>query len=244
MSYILESIQNRTNQYVEYFSEFEWVINKLPPQSAQRIINFGCNIGRETVALACFSGATQVDGIDRSEQVIRQAQDELKYFKIDLKQTDIQFNHASSEIKQSFKSWVAELPSCVSPFLHRLKTATPTINYYTADFTQQTELTQNYYDLAYCRFVLNHIWTGNGDQIMGDIVMGLSALSEMSRVVRPGGYIAFEEPNGYEDKRFDYDAVCNELGLIKCYEFSRPYNGWNRESEGVLFLQRLYQKPE
>ena len=62
------------------------------------------------------------------------------------------------------------------------------VQFYTADITEPTELPPDYYDIAFCDYVLNHIWLDKGEAATQ------GAIEEMARVVRPGGLVAAHEP--------------------------------------------------
>lgn len=86
------------------------------------------------------------------------------------------------------------------------------VNYSVADFTRQTDLLEGHYDLAFCDFVLHHVWYD--PQRAHPLEDTAFAISEMARVVRPEGYVAAFELIQYDNKpTLDFQPLFDRAGL-------------------------------
>ncbi len=163
----------------EYFNQrillqkeqYHWLNQTLANEKIQvhRIANFGCQDGTETLTLGYILGVQEAWGIDKNEVEIMNAQRTLKTIQ---------------DIK-----WTRGVPTNAPAFL-RQQNIEHAVKFYTGDIKSITSaLPSEYFDLAFCHFVLYHIWLDQGGGRAAQ-----SAVQEMARVVRAGGIIAASEP--------------------------------------------------
>ena len=84
-----------------------------------------------------------------------------------------------------------------------------------ADFTQQTDLPDSYFDLAYCERVLYHIACEDTKPMMNHT---RAAVQEMARVIVPGGLVVAIEPctcSPDDDTPLRLTRFFSQLGLVE-----------------------------
>jgi len=176
--------------------KYEWLLRALAELKIQihQIANFGCGEGEETLTLACMLRVREATGIDKDEDEIkiRNAQSTLK--------------HIQNII------WNKDVPNDAPDFL-RQSSLEDVVKFYRADITKKsTDLPSNYYDLAFCHFVLHHIWLDQGGE---DATR--TAIREMARVVKIGGVVAACEltrRTGKEIFEINFKPLFEANGLI------------------------------
>jgi SAM-dependent methyltransferase len=164
-----------------YKEQILWLLDL--NENYDSIANFGCNIGYETLALMWLLNAREATGVDKDGDSIRQAQSLLSNIQMDIQSIQMAL-HYNPNIPSQFRS---ELQSYVENLGHL-----PFPTFVEGDMTEMTSLPSNHFDLAYCERVLYHIACNRSGRV-GDNV--LSAVEEMARVVKPGGFVAAIEPN-------------------------------------------------
>ena len=173
--------------------QYQWLMRPLAELEiqAQRIANFGCGDGRETLTLACMLRACEAAGVDKDEQNIRNAQSTLKTIQNII--------------------WVKGSPNDAPIFL-RQPCLEEVVRFYPVDIANKsTDLPSNYYDFAFCDFVLYHIWLDQGGENKTQ-----TAIREMVRVVRSGGVVAAREPTRRTGKpafEMDFEPLFERNGL-------------------------------
>jgi len=190
---------------------------------AEKIANFGCNIGGETLALMWVLGAREAIGLDIDEEEIRQAQDTLVSVQEEMQRIWRMLSYYPNEIAPDDKTWWNnEVPNF---FKKALLQGESNVTYVVSDITQPTGLPQDYYDVAFCDFVLHHIWYDDKrENAEGDTQF---AVKEMARVVKPSGIVAASELLQFSDKpKLDFGKLFEKAGLkifhMREYEANGP----------------------
>lgn len=161
--------------------KYQWLIESLKEREVQvnRIANFGCNDGSETLILMYLLAASEGVGIDKDTNDISNAQRTL-------------------EVIQSliWRDWIKGVPEHAPLFLRASYNShiTQFVKFYKADIAARTPLLSDYYDIAFCDFVLHHIWMGQDGEAKTQ-----EAINEMTRVVKPNGFVAIRELTEYID---------------------------------------------
>jgi len=150
--------------------EYQWLIEPLAALNLKigRLADFGCGEGQETLLLMCMLNAGEGVGIDKCDQSIRNAQNTLRTIQ------DI--------------IWVKGAPNDAPVFLKKSHLE-EVVKFYTRDITEPIQLPPDYYDIAFCNYVLYHIWLDQGGEDKTR-----KAIHELLQIVRPGGVIAVCEP--------------------------------------------------
>jgi SAM-dependent methyltransferase len=150
--------------------KYQWLIERLIKLDVQveRIADFGCGEGRETLALMYLLEASEAAGVDKNAQSIRNAQGTLKTIQNIILAKGV--------------------PNDAPGFL-RKASIEEVVKFYPGDIMEATKLPSNYYDIAFCDYVLYHIWLDQGGESSAQ-----KAIEEMARVVKLGGLVAAHEP--------------------------------------------------
>jgi SAM-dependent methyltransferase len=227
-------LQARISHLLSRKGELQWLVD-LGVQ-ATTIANFGCHIGGETLAIMWTLGASEAVGIDKDEQAVLQARDTLTYIQDDVKRIWLYMQHYSTEISEDDRTWWND---SVPSFFKRELLRDGCVSYLVRDITKPTGLPSGYYDVAFCDFVLHHIWYDAGRENPREDTS--SAIKEMTRVVRPGGVVAASELVQYPDKqRLDFKPLFKEARLECEYIDEREVD--SQEGRGVIATY-LCRKP-
>lgn len=187
--------------YLSRVSDFAWLAELLSKadKRAEKVVNFGCANGAETRSLQWWLKADEAVGIDKCITAIETAQSSAQRIK--------------TLIQPLSKETCARLVGNICAFPIELKSL-PT--YLKADITdpeQLSSLNSGHYDVSYCESVLYHIW--DNPQDTEGMTLALSAVKEMSRVVKPGGWVIAVEPLILPDKRpLDFRPFFNSVTEI------------------------------
>jgi len=133
--------------------ELQWLVEH--EIKAMRVANFGCHIGGETLALAWALNAKEVVGIDRDELVIQQAKNTFSYIREGIGRISHLLQYYPDIAEENDMSWWKdEVPDFFKRTIihHDFQ-----VKFIEGDITKQTSLESDYYDIAYCDFVLHHI---------------------------------------------------------------------------------------
>jgi SAM-dependent methyltransferase len=147
------------------------------------IVNFGCNIGFETLALMWLLTAREAVGVDKDGSHIDQARSLHRDIQQDIQsiQMALLYNRdLPSEFRSELQSYVEDLKNLPFP------------TFVEGDMTKTTGLPSDHFDLAYCERVLYHIRCDKSRRAEDNV---LSAIQEMVRVVKPGALVVAIEPN-------------------------------------------------
>jgi SAM-dependent methyltransferase len=173
--------------------KYQWLIKRLTKLDVQvrRIADFGCGEGRETLALMCLLEASEAAGVEKDIQSIRNAQGTLR-------------NIQNIILAKG-------MPNDAPGFL-RKTSVEEVVKFYLGDITGTThQLLPNYYDIAFCDYVLYHIWLDQGGESSAQ-----KAIEEMARVVKLGGLVAAREPTRRTDEQtfsIDFRPLFERAGL-------------------------------
>ena len=188
---IIESIRRKKLQ-------LQWLVELNVP--GQKIANFGCGID-ETFALMWALGAIEATGIDKDileaekrrlsiQQDVKESLDALQYYE-----------HIMTESDRLW--WESEVPDSLKKGLFP--------DFTQGDITRPTGLPPDHFHLAYCRYVLYHIW-GDQDELGSKNVRAV--IKEMARVVRSGGWVvAVEPPYSTDDRPLDFTQFFEQARL-------------------------------
>lgn len=177
---------------------------------AEKVVNFGCNIGIETLALMWVLGANEAIGIDKNETFICQAQNTLTNLKDDIVKMQRMLHSFPQTIPERDKTWWSgEIPDFLKTDLLREEFR---LDFRVCDITEPVGLPSSYYDLAFCDFVLHHIWFDSERENAQDDTQ--FAINEMTRVVKPSGVVAAYELIQFSDKpKLDFRSLFEQAGL-------------------------------
>lgn len=206
-------IQTQIHSLSAQKQNFKWLID-LEIQACT-VANFGCSIGIETLALMWALGANEGVGLDKDELAINQALSTLRNIREDITRITRLISYYAQRISEEEKRWWQfEVPQFIRDDMARENFK---VNYLFQDITEPTKLQSDYYDLAYCDFVLHHIWYDNiGTGGRNDTKF---AIGEMARVIKSSGVIAITELLQHSDKpKLDFRTLFEECGLNIVFE--------------------------
>jgi ubiquinone/menaquinone biosynthesis C-methylase UbiE len=198
--------------------DIQWLVTSGAP--GERIADFGCGRGSETLALICALGANEAIGIDKSRETICDARQLLERVKEDVCYIFVSAVHYQayprswweSKVPDSLKGLIfSTIPRSDIPGPLRKELNEPSVAFIEADIAQPiAELDFGYFDLAYCRKVLHHIWDKQGED---DVK---SAINQMARVVKNEGWVVAVEPAVSSDGRpYDFRRFFKLAGLTQ-----------------------------
>lgn len=192
---ILSSIRPYVCQLETWLAEPNPAIERLLAlgDAYERIADLGCGGGQRTIALMLRLRAVEVVGIDKKQHEIDTACRQV------IEQTLCPIKQGIEKIKQVLgpdDRVVSRLSADVRAEVERLLKyeGIPIPDYRRGDITKgkdSTGLEGDYYDLAYSRYVLYHIYCEEGGTSYANT--GL-AIQEMARVTKPGGLVVAYEP--------------------------------------------------
>jgi len=153
--------------------------------------------------------ASEAVGVDKSEQSIRQAQSVLANTQDTVNLMQRRLRCYPREIPEDDKAWWETVPSF---FKQELLQERFHVDFVVQDITKPTELQSDYFDVAFCDFVLHHIWFDQENKDAREDAQ--FAIGEMARVVRPGGAVAaFELIQYLDEPRLDFRPLFEQAGL-------------------------------
>lgn len=197
--------------------------------SANKVINFGCSGGTDTLALMCFLDSNEGVGLDIDNNAIDQAgsiyrtiYENVQYFKRMMQL----YPHIFSE---DDKAWWSKVPQFFKQSLFR---DTFRLAYIVQNITQPSSMPSNYFDIAFSDFVLHHIWYDeNSDTSLHDT---FKTIQEMTRVIKPGGLVASFELVQYANKpKLDFDSLFLKAGLEQVHLLEYETQLW-RGGTGIV----------
>lgn len=175
---------------------------------ADKIVNFGCNTGEETLALMYHLDANEGIGLDINEEHIRNNQNDFAIFKEVLQTVEKKMQRISPLKSDEERAWWNTVPNF---YKHKIFESTFSLEYVVQDITIPSELPSDYFDLAFCDFVLHHIWYDE-DGLNQEATY--STIQEMARVIKPGGVIAIRERLQHKNKpRLDFGLLIQQMEL-------------------------------
>jgi hypothetical protein len=194
------SLQLEVQGLLNDIAKIEWLTDRVA--QADRIANFGCNRGRETLALFWALGAHEALGIDIDSSNIDAARAAL----LTIKQDTLTVAQRLQGYPDDFVEWWnATIPGFLNSKILQLE---PIEVFVVGDISQRTKLLSNHYDIAFCQYVLHHVWLDKGKEHAG------LAIGEMARVVRSGGTVAACEPIQLPDaQKLDFRPLFEQAGL-------------------------------
>ncbi len=221
-------LQTQIDQLLSREQRLEWLV-QLGVRAAS-VANFGCAAGGETLALMWALGASQATGLDEDEGAIRQAQDTLRSIQDTVKGMGRCLRH-DAEGDQAGRN------ESVLDFFKRDLLQAGGVSFLVRDMTAFTGLPSDHYDVAYCDFVLYHIWHDAArENAPRDTAF---AVSEMARVTRPGGAVVVSEPIGYFERPGpDFTLLFQVADLEIEYEEEREIDGLDEQGVVARYLCR------
>jgi SAM-dependent methyltransferase len=200
-------IQTRIHTALSKKRRLQWLIERVG--QAERIAHFGCSSGIETLALAWALGVREVAGIDKSEQSIWQARSELVGTQDIIRRMQRRLRYYPKQVPEDDKEWWKTVPDF---FKQELVQGSLHLDFVVRDITKPTGLPSDHYDVAFCDFVLHHIWSDQKDENTRRDAQ--FAIGEMARVARPGGAVAAFELIRYRDEsKLDFGPLFEQAGL-------------------------------
>lgn len=197
--------------------DIQWLVTSGAP--GERIANFGCGNGFETLALVCALGANEAIGIDKDWEIIRQARQLLEMVK---ENVQVIFVSAVSYRAYQQSWWESKVPDPLKglisskisrshiPDPFREELSETSVAFTEADIAKPIAESGSDFDLAYCRRVLHHIWDKQGkDEVK-------FAINQMARVVKNGGWVVAVEPAVSSDGRpYDFRRFFKQAKLTQ-----------------------------
>ena len=185
---------------------------------ANRVANFGCSIGGETLALMYYFGANETIGLDIDQDKIDQATSTIYHLRNNIKQIKRLVEHSPQSVSEEDLVWWHNVPTF---FKVDLLAETSNLKYEVQDITKRSKLKSDCFDLIFCDFVLHHILYDEIEQNSSENT--LAYISEMIRSVQRDGIIAVRELVQYNDKpRLPFKDLFARFDLTPIKESETP----------------------
>lgn len=199
-------LQNQIDAVTAWRLEYQWLADF--GMNVEKAINFGCEPTGKSLGLMWTVGAEKMLGLDPSERVVHQEESALSRIQRDMR-AYWDFLHKSPDVTDADNIWWnEEVPDF---FKQELTKPDHFIDYIVRDYTKFVNIPSNYFDLAFCDFVLHKIrW----DKTRQDPPQETRFLiSQMARLVRPGGMVAaFEWAQTGVHDRLDFRRIFETSG--------------------------------
>ncbi len=187
--------------------EFQWLVDF--GLTAEKTINFGCDPTGKSLGLMWAVQAEKLLGIDPSDRVIHQEESTLSRIQRDLREY-WNYLYQSDEVNdEDIAWWNEEVPDF---FKQEMTKQDFFIDYATRDYTKFVNIPPNFFDLAFCDFVLHKVrW----DKTRKDPAQETRfVIGQMARLIRPGGLIAaFEWQQTGTFERLDFRRIFETSGV-------------------------------
>ena len=187
--------------------EFQWLVDF--GLTAEKTINFGCEPTGKSLGLMWAVAAKKLLGIDPSDRAIHQEENTLSRIQRDLR-SYWDYLYSSDEVTDADVAWWnEEVPDFFKQEITKLDFF---IDYATRDYTKFVNIPPNFFDLAFCDFVLHKIrWDKTRKDPPQDTRF---VIGQMARLVRPGGLVAaFEWVQTGTFERTDFRRIFETCGV-------------------------------
>jgi ubiquinone/menaquinone biosynthesis C-methylase UbiE len=196
--------------------DIQWLVTSGAP--GERIADFGCGNGFETLALICALGTNEAIGIDKDGEIIRQARELLDLVKEKIQAIFVSVYHRAypqswweSKVPDPLKGLIlSKIPRSDIPDPFREELSKTSVAFTEADIAKPIAELGSDFDLAYCRKVLYQIWDKQGED---DVKF---AINQMARVVKNGGWVvAVEFAVSRDGRPYDFRRFFKQAKLTQ-----------------------------
>jgi len=212
--------------------EFQWLVDY--GLTVEKAVNFGCEPPGKSLGLMWAVEAEKVLGIDLSNRVVHEEETNLAQLQKDLRAYWDFLYKSDDATDEHIAWWNEEVPDF---FKQELTKHDHFIDYIVRDYTQFINVPPNFFDLAFCDFVLSPIrW----DKTRKDPSQETRyTIGQMARLVRPGGLVAAYEwvQHGvYErlDFRHIFETAGVNLNVVHLHE--DRVDGWRGKGYAVAII--------
>ncbi|GAB4581852.1 MAG: hypothetical protein Fur0022_46030 [Anaerolineales bacterium] len=186
--------------------EYQWLVDF--GIDVEKAVLLGCEPAGKALGLMWAIQSEKLLGIDPSERAVHQQESNLSKLQKELR-AYWDFLYKSDEVTdEDIAWWNEEVPEF---FKQELTKYDHFIDFITRDYTKFINVPANFFDLAFCDFVLHKIrWdkTRNDPPQTTRFVIG-----QMARLVRPGGLVvAYEWVQTGPHERLDFRRIFETSG--------------------------------
>lgn len=186
--------------------EYQWLVDF--GLNVEKAVNFGCEPAGKSLGLMWAVDAEKMLGIDPSERVVHQEESTLVRIQRELRAYWDHLYQSDQVTDQDIAWWNEEVPDF---FKQELTKHDHFIDFIARDYTKFINIPANFFDLAFCDFVLHKIrW----DKTRKDPPQETRFfINQMARLVRPGGIVAaFEWAQTGPHERLDFRRIFETAG--------------------------------
>ena len=195
----LKHLQLYFNQdFDDKFPCFEWFKDALP--HIDSILHLGCNLGKETFALAWGLKVHKIEGIDSVPEKIEYARERVRII-----------NYFRKPVIEQFQTWYKAIPSWYEEIPYEIREGVLPKFRDALDFSlpipENYFEPDNYFDLVYCRYCLYQI-AKKGQNYLH------SACQNIRNIVRPEtGRVVIIEPTNEKNVTYEFKKCLQDAGL-------------------------------
>ena len=196
--------------------ELQWLVDY--GISVEKAVNFGCEPPGKSLGLMWAVEAEKLLGLDRSERIPHQEESTLSRIQRELRAYWDFLHKGEGVTEENMRWWNEDVPDF---FKQEMTKQDFFIDFLARDYTQFINIPPNFFDLAFCDFVLHGIrWDKTRKDPAQDTRF---VINQMARLVRPGGFVAAYEwvqTGTYE--RLDFRRIFETCGagltVLQTYE--------------------------
>jgi SAM-dependent methyltransferase len=212
--------------------EFQWLVDF--GLTAEKTINFGCVPSGKSLGLMWAVAAEKLLGIDPAERVVHEEENTLSRIQRELRSYWDYLYNSDEVTEEDVAWWNEEVPDFFKQEMTKMDFF---IDYATRDYTKFVNIPPNFFDLAFCDFVLHKIrWDKTRKDPPQDTRF---VIGQMARLVRPGGIVgAFEWIQTGTFERIDFRRIFEtcEANLTVLHMHEERIDNWRGKGYAAALI--------
>ena len=223
-------VVDQVARVVRWQREYRWLAEL--GVVAPVVAHFRCGSGESTLGLMWAVQGRDGTGLDHDEQVLQEGRDRLEQLKWEMAAIWKRLRVSDSLPTREFMWWNDEVPDFLK---HNLLEDNFALRFRTGALPYQNPLEDEAYDLAFCDMVLNEIWWDRSREDADEETR--IAIGQMTRLVRPGGYLAaFEWVEQKFRPRLDFQLLFEQLQLEVIHAQEIRLDNWRGRGQAAGYL--------
>jgi len=212
--------------------EFQWLVDY--GLTAEKTVNFSCEPTGKALGLMWAVEAEKLLALDPSDLVVHQEETTLSRIQKDLRAYWDYLYKSDDVADEEVQWWNEEVPDFFKQEMTKLDFY---IDYIVRDYTKFVNIPPNFFDLAFCDFVLHQIrWDKTRKDPAQDTRF---VINQMARLVRPGGVVAaFEWVQTATYERLDFRRIfeTSGSGLTVIHTHEERVDSWRGKGYAAAFI--------
>lgn len=215
---------------VGWQQEYDWLTDL--GVVAPNVAHFHCGSGESTLGLMMAVDGQDGVGLDSDATLLQTGLDRLEQLKWELEAIWKRLKDSASLPAAEFMWWNDQVPDFLK---HNLLEDRFSLSFRPGSLPYANPLDHDAYDLAFCDMTLHEIWWDRAREDAEEETR--VAIGQLSRIVRPGGYVAAYE---WVEKKFrprlDFRLLFEQLQLEVIYEAEVRIDNWRGRGQAAAYL--------